>query len=98
LRVADRAGDRLALLFVEHRRRARFGPARRVGKHASQLLDVLLPWHATLDRYTSGLTAHASGLRPKRSSAGIPEGAEAVLGDAADPAFCTAAAEGAATV
>jgi nucleoside-diphosphate-sugar epimerase len=34
----------------------------------------------------------------KRSPDGIPAGAEAVLGDAADPAFCTAAAAGAATV
>lgn len=34
----------------------------------------------------------------KRSPAGIPAGAKAVLGDAADPAFCTGAAEGAATV
>lgn len=34
----------------------------------------------------------------KRSAGGIPEGAEAVLGDAADAAFCTAAADGATTV
>ena len=34
----------------------------------------------------------------KRSPGGIPQGAEAVLGDAADPAFCTTAAAGAATV
>ena len=34
----------------------------------------------------------------KRSPGGIPAGAGAVLGDAADPAFCTAAAAGAATV
>ena len=34
----------------------------------------------------------------KRSPGGIPQGAEAMLGDAADPVFCTAAAEGAATV
>ena len=34
----------------------------------------------------------------KRTPGGIPKGAEAVLGDAADPAFCTAAAEGATTV
>jgi nucleoside-diphosphate-sugar epimerase len=34
----------------------------------------------------------------KRSPGGIPPGAEAMLGDAADPAFCTTAAEGAATV
>ncbi|MGB7218546.1 MAG: NAD-dependent epimerase/dehydratase family protein [Vicinamibacterales bacterium] len=34
----------------------------------------------------------------KRSPGGIPPGAEAMLGDAADPAFCTAAAAGAATV
>lgn len=33
----------------------------------------------------------------KRSPGGIPPGAEAMLGDAADPTFCTAAAEGAAT-
>jgi nucleoside-diphosphate-sugar epimerase len=34
----------------------------------------------------------------KRSSGGIPPGAEAMPGDAADPVFCMAAAEGAATV
>ncbi len=34
----------------------------------------------------------------KRSPGGIPEGAEPVLGDAADAAFCAAAAHGAATV
>ena len=34
----------------------------------------------------------------KRSPAGIPEGAKAVLGNAANPAFCTSAAAGATTV
>lgn len=34
----------------------------------------------------------------KRSPGGIPSEAEALLGDAADPVFCTAAAVGAATV
>src|ERR1700680_4988047 len=34
----------------------------------------------------------------KRSPGGIPAAAEAMLGDAAEPAFCLAAAEGAATV
>jgi len=34
----------------------------------------------------------------KRSSGGIPAGAEAMLGDAADAGFCTTAAKGAATV
>jgi nucleoside-diphosphate-sugar epimerase len=34
----------------------------------------------------------------KRSAAGIPDRAEACLGDAAEPAFCAAAADGAATV
>ena len=34
----------------------------------------------------------------KRSPAGIPAGATALPGDAADPAFCTTAADGAATV
>jgi len=34
----------------------------------------------------------------KRSPGGIPGGAQAMLGDANDPAFCAAAAEGAATV
>lgn len=43
----------------------------------------------------------AAGLRVrvvKRSPAGAPEGAELRLGDAADPAFCSDAASGAATV
>jgi nucleoside-diphosphate-sugar epimerase len=34
----------------------------------------------------------------KRSAGGVPHGAEARLGDAADPAFCQAAVEGASTV
>ena len=42
-----------------------------------------------------------SGFRvriAKRSSTPVPPGCEIVLGDAADPAFCAAAAHGAATV
>jgi len=41
-----------------------------------------------------------SGLRvriAKRSSTPVPAGCEIVLGDAADPVFCTEAARGAAT-
>jgi nucleoside-diphosphate-sugar epimerase len=34
----------------------------------------------------------------KRTPEGIPQGAEAILGDAADPSFCTEAARGATTV
>ena len=43
----------------------------------------------------------ASGRRvriARRSDAAVPEGAEVMRRDAADPAFCTAAAQGAAVV
>lgn len=73
-------------------------------------MDMTMPNHSPSPRHVIFGTGQVGSLLAqrllergyevrvaKRSPGGIPPGAEAMLGDAADPTFCTAAAEGAAT-